>query len=224
MSKNYDYLFRLLLVGDSGVGKTCILVRFVENTFTSSYISTIGIDFKIRTVEIGKYKGYISLSCAAQNVWAPVSRACICGSCLPWTLSNINFEYEIAQSKFILPSNSLKLARIEKISTVYYRRLWNNQVRACGYCFAIFFQIPSYWRIYMHIRGLHVQSSKISQIIFVLTFAIFLVRMLLFTSVFFVMFLMKWYWNISEYWIFVFAGINLHFLYFKCIDWLNYFK
>lgn len=43
----------------------------------------------------------------------------------------------------------------------------------------------------MHIRGLHVQSSKISQIIFVLTFAIFLVRMLLFTSVFFVMFLMK---------------------------------
>lgn len=114
MSKNYDYLFRLLLVGDSGVGKTCILVRFVENTFTSSYISTIGIDFKIRTVEIGKYKGYISLSCAAQNVWAPVSRACICGSCLPWTLSNINFEYEIAQSKFILPSNSLKLARIEK--------------------------------------------------------------------------------------------------------------
>ena len=43
----------------------------------------------------------------------------------------------------------------------------------------------------MHIRGLHFQSSKISQIIFVLTFAIFLVRMLLFTSVFFVMFLMK---------------------------------
>ena len=55
MSKNYDFLFRILLVGDSGVGKTCILIRFVENTFTPSYISTIGIDFKIRTVEIGKY-------------------------------------------------------------------------------------------------------------------------------------------------------------------------
>lgn len=53
MAKNYDYLFRILLVGDSGVGKTCILIRFVENTFTSSYINTIGIDFKIRTVEIG---------------------------------------------------------------------------------------------------------------------------------------------------------------------------
>ena len=55
MAKNYDYLFRLLLVGDSGVGKTCILIRFVENTFSESYIATIGIDFKIRTLEIGKY-------------------------------------------------------------------------------------------------------------------------------------------------------------------------
>lgn len=55
MAKNYDYLFRLLLVGDSSVGKTCIIVRFTENTFTPSYITTIGIDFKIRTIEIGKY-------------------------------------------------------------------------------------------------------------------------------------------------------------------------
>ena len=54
--KNYDYLFRILLVGDSGVGKTCILIRFVENTFTPSYISTIGIDFKIRTLDIGEYR------------------------------------------------------------------------------------------------------------------------------------------------------------------------
>lgn len=56
MAKNYDFLFRLLLVGDSGVGKTCILIRFVENTFSESYIATIGIDFKIRTLEIGRYK------------------------------------------------------------------------------------------------------------------------------------------------------------------------
>lgn len=61
MAKNYDYLFRLLLVGDSGVGKTCILIRFVEDTFNSSYISTVGIDFKIRTLEIGKLLGCIKI-------------------------------------------------------------------------------------------------------------------------------------------------------------------
>ncbi len=41
-SKAYDYLFKLLLIGDSGVGKTCILFRFSEDAFNSSFISTIG--------------------------------------------------------------------------------------------------------------------------------------------------------------------------------------
>eukprot|EP01084_Bolivina_argentea_P062910 114967_1 len=47
----YDYLYRLIIIGDSGTGKTNILLRFVENTFTDSFISTIGIDFKIKTIE-----------------------------------------------------------------------------------------------------------------------------------------------------------------------------
>lgn len=47
----YDYLFKLLLIGDSGVGKSCLLLRFADHTYTDSYISTIGVDFKIRTIE-----------------------------------------------------------------------------------------------------------------------------------------------------------------------------
>lgn len=50
--KTYDLLFKLLLIGDSGVGKTCILFRFSDDAFTSTFISTIGIDFKIKTVEL----------------------------------------------------------------------------------------------------------------------------------------------------------------------------
>ena len=40
--KTYDLLFKLLLIGDSGVGKTCILFRFSDDAFTTTFISTIG--------------------------------------------------------------------------------------------------------------------------------------------------------------------------------------
>ncbi|AWO96554.1 Ras-related protein Rab-13 [Scophthalmus maximus] len=52
MAKKYDFLFKLLLIGDSGVGKTCLIIRFAEDNFNSTYISTIGIDFKVKTIEV----------------------------------------------------------------------------------------------------------------------------------------------------------------------------
>ncbi|EPB84339.1 GTP-binding protein ypt2 [Mucor circinelloides 1006PhL] len=51
-SASYDYLIKLLLIGDSGVGKSCLLLRFSDDSFTPSFITTIGIDFKIRTIEL----------------------------------------------------------------------------------------------------------------------------------------------------------------------------
>ncbi|EDO08297.2 GTP-binding protein Rab1_ypt1 [Babesia bovis T2Bo] len=51
-SKDYDHLFKLVLIGDSGVGKSCVLLRFADDTFTDSYITTIGVDFRFRTIEV----------------------------------------------------------------------------------------------------------------------------------------------------------------------------
>eukprot|EP01083_Nonionella_stella_P001537 4424_1 len=49
---SYDFLIKLLMIGDSGVGKSCLLLRFSDDQFTTSFITTIGIDFKIKTIEL----------------------------------------------------------------------------------------------------------------------------------------------------------------------------
>jgi len=74
-ASKYDYLIKLLLIGDSGkeisfvfeqnflnltiftgVGKSCLLLRYSDDSFTSSFITTIGIDFKIKSILCGDSK------------------------------------------------------------------------------------------------------------------------------------------------------------------------
>lgn len=51
-AKDYDHLFKLLIIGDSGVGKSSLLLRFADNMFSGNYITTIGVDFKIRKINV----------------------------------------------------------------------------------------------------------------------------------------------------------------------------
>lgn len=48
--QNFDYMFKLLIIGNSSVGKTSFLFRYSDDSFTSSFVSTVGIDFKVKTV------------------------------------------------------------------------------------------------------------------------------------------------------------------------------
>jgi Ras-related protein Rab-1A len=46
----HDLLFKMLLIGNSAVGKSCLLVRYAENSFNENFFNTIGVDFKIKTI------------------------------------------------------------------------------------------------------------------------------------------------------------------------------
>jgi Ras-related protein Rab-1A len=52
MNSNFDYLIKLLMLGDPAVGKTNFLIRFTENTFVDNYMNTIGFDYKSETISI----------------------------------------------------------------------------------------------------------------------------------------------------------------------------
>uniref|UniRef100_H9GRZ6 small monomeric GTPase n=1 Tax=Anolis carolinensis TaxID=28377 RepID=H9GRZ6_ANOCA len=47
--QNFDYMFKLLIIGNSSVGKTSFLFRYADDSFTSAFVSTVGIDFKVKT-------------------------------------------------------------------------------------------------------------------------------------------------------------------------------
>ncbi|KAJ3591179.1 hypothetical protein NHX12_009126 [Muraenolepis orangiensis] len=50
--EDYDFLFKIVLIGNAGVGKTCLVRRFTQGLFPPGQGATIGVDFMIKTVEI----------------------------------------------------------------------------------------------------------------------------------------------------------------------------
>lgn len=49
-SREYDHLLKYVIVGDSSVGKSCLLLRFADDQFNENYMTTIGVDFRFKTV------------------------------------------------------------------------------------------------------------------------------------------------------------------------------
>ena len=49
-AKDWDYLIKFLIIGDSAVGKTAMLLRYTDNVFGEDYLATIGVDFKVKKI------------------------------------------------------------------------------------------------------------------------------------------------------------------------------
>ena len=48
----FDFLFKIVVIGDCGIGKTSLVQRFKSGSFTERYTNTIGVDFAMKTIQI----------------------------------------------------------------------------------------------------------------------------------------------------------------------------
>ncbi|XP_034446155.1 ras-related protein ORAB-1 isoform X1 [Hippoglossus hippoglossus] len=110
MNPEYDYLFKLLLIGDSGVGKSCLLLRFADDTYTESYISTIGVDFKIRTIELDGKTIKLQIVRDAGSPGRELISSATWWLCLCMTSSALFYQWDTAGQE-----------RFRTITSSYYR-------------------------------------------------------------------------------------------------------
>ena len=59
---NYDFLFKVVVIGDSTVGKTSLLERLRDGTFNEHHSCTIGVDFIVKTLQVDTKRVKVGVS------------------------------------------------------------------------------------------------------------------------------------------------------------------
>jgi len=94
LDRSFDYLCKIILIGDASVGKTGLTLRFCEDNYNMSYTSTIGIDFKLRTVILDDKKIKLQIwDTAGQERFQTLTRVYYRGT------AGAIFVYDITRNK-----------------------------------------------------------------------------------------------------------------------------
>lgn len=76
MTDKYQQLMKLIVIGDSGTGKTCLLHRFIEDTFSEDQTQTIGIEYGAKIIDLGGAKVKLQIwDTAGQERYKSVTRS-----------------------------------------------------------------------------------------------------------------------------------------------------
>jgi small GTP-binding protein len=127
---NYNDSYKVILIGDSGVGKSSIVYRFTENIFVDSYITTIGVDFKIKTLVYNGEQIRLKLwDTAGQERFRTITNTYYRGSdgyIIVYDISQResfkNLDYWLEQVDNYGSKNSSKIIIGNKLDTTYYKR------------------------------------------------------------------------------------------------------
>lgn len=77
----YDYLIKTVLIGDAAVGKSSLLLKYVDDTFDDTYVCTIGVDFKIKSLNIENKRIKLQIwDTAGQERFKPITKCYFRGS------------------------------------------------------------------------------------------------------------------------------------------------
>ena len=132
MANNYSYLLKYIIIGDSSVGKTNLLMKFTHNKFTDEYRATIGVEFDAKNLKIDEKIFRIQLwDTAGQENFRSITRAyyknCVCALIIyditkKQTFENIQYWLDDVRNEspksalIILIGNKIDLGSERKVS------------------------------------------------------------------------------------------------------------
>ncbi|KAI5646533.1 ras family domain-containing protein [Phthorimaea operculella] len=132
MALDYSATYKLLVLGDSNVGKTCIVHRYCDERYYDIYISTIGIDFKQKIISVDGTPVKLQIwDTAGQERFRTLTTAYYRGACgilLMYDITNLeSFNHlsywlrNIQEIDVFYESNHTKQKRFRTLTTAYYR-------------------------------------------------------------------------------------------------------